>query len=137
MAHFLVKTEPTTYSFANLARDKRTVWDGVSNPVALRHLATIRKGDVVVVYHTGAEKQAVGLAVAASDAYPDPRLGDPKRPVVDLAADTPLPKPVTLAEVKADELLKTSDLARLPRLSVMPLTAAQFQRLMRMARTSC
>jgi len=133
MARFLVKTEPTTYSFANLQRDRRTVWDGISNPVALKHLATIRKGDTVVVYHTGDEKQAVGLAVAASDAYPDPKLEDPKRPVVDLAADKPLPKPVTLAQVKADAMLKTSDLARLPRLSVMPLSEAQFKRLLQMA----
>jgi predicted RNA-binding protein with PUA-like domain len=134
MARFLVKTEPSSYSFANLLRDQRTVWDGVSNPVALKHLATIRKGDTVVVYHTGEEKQAVGLAVAASDAYPDPKLEDPKRPVVDLAADQPLPKPVTLAQVKADEVLKTSDLARLPRLSVMPVSEDQFQRLLRLAR---
>lgn len=134
MARFLVKTEPSSYSFANLVRDKRTVWDGVSNPVALKHLATIRKGDTVVVYHTGDEKQAVGLAVAASEAYPDPKLKDPKRLVVDLTADQPLPSPVTLARAKADEVLKTSDLARLPRLSVMPLSEAQFQRLLRLAR---
>jgi predicted RNA-binding protein with PUA-like domain len=133
MARFLVKTEPSTYSFADLQRDRRTVWDGVSNPVALKHLATIRKGDTVVVYHTGDEKQAVGLAVAASDAYPDPKLGDPKRPVVDLAADQPLPKAVTLAQVKADAVLKTTELARLPRLSVMPFSEAQFQRLLRLA----
>ena len=79
MARFLVKTEPSTYSFDDLQRDKRTVWDGVSNPVALKYLATIRKGDTVIVYHTGDEKQAVGLAVATSDAYPDPKLKDPKR----------------------------------------------------------
>ena len=133
MAHFLVKTEPSTYSFADLERDKRTVWDGVSNPVALRHLATIRKGDIVAIYHTGDEKQAVGLAIAASDAYPDPKLKDPKRPVVDLKADRALPKPVTLAQVKADAVLKGTDLARLPRLSVIPFTEAQFQRLLRMA----
>jgi predicted RNA-binding protein with PUA-like domain len=133
MARFLVKTEPSTYSFADLRRDQRTVWDGVSNPVALRHLASIRKGDTVIVYHTGDEKQAVGLAVAASDAYPDPKLGDPKRPVFDLAAGKPLPKPVTLAQIKADAALKTSDLARLPRLSVMPFSEAQFQRLLRLA----
>jgi predicted RNA-binding protein with PUA-like domain len=133
MARFLVKTEPSTYSFADLQRDRRTVWDGVSNPVALKHLATIRKGDTVVVYHTGDEKQAVGLAAAASDAYPDPKLRDPKRPVVDLAADQPLPKAVTLAQVKADAVLKTTELARLPRLSVMPFSEAQFQRLLRLA----
>ena len=133
MARFLVKTEPSTYSFAALQRDKRTVWDGVSNPVALKHLATIRKGDTVVVYHTGDEKQAVGLAEAVSDAYPDPKLKDPKRPVVDLAADRLLPKPVTLVQVKADAVLKTTPLARQPRLSVMPFSEAEFKRLMRLA----
>src|SRR5690348_9249879 len=133
MARFLVKTEPSTYSFADLKRDGRTVWDGVSNPVALKHLATIRKGDTVVVYHTGDEKQAVGLAVAASDAYPDPKLADPKRVVVDLAAERPLPGPVTLAQVKADAVLQGTELARLPRLSVMPFSEAQYQRLLKLA----
>src|SRR5262245_55377174 len=133
MARFLVKTEPSTYSFADLLRDKRTVWDGVSNPVALRHLATIKKGDTVVVYHTGDEKQAVGLAVAASDPYPDPKLKDPKRPVVDLAPDKPLPQAVTLAQVKADAVLKGTELARLPRLSVMPFSEAQYRRLLELA----
>src|SRR5512132_3936347 len=129
MARFLVKTEPSTYSFADLTRDQRTVWDGVSNPVACKHLATIRKGDTVVVYHTGDEKQAVGLALATSDAYPDPKLGNPKRPVVDLAPERALKKPVTLAQVKADAVLKGNDLARLPRLSVIPFSEVQFQRL--------
>ncbi|HEV2104794.1 MAG TPA: EVE domain-containing protein [Candidatus Eisenbacteria bacterium] len=133
MATFLVKTEPSTYSFARLQKEKRTVWDGVSNPVALKHLATIRKGDTVIVYHTGGEKQAVGLAVAASDAYPDPRLKDPKRPVVDLAAGKPLPRPVTLAQVKADTVLRATELARLPRLSVMPFSDAQYRRLLELA----
>ena len=133
MARFLVKTEPSTYSFATLQRDKRTVWDGVRNPVALRNLATIKKGDTVVVYHTGEEKQAVGLAVAASDAYKDPKIADPKMMVVDLSAGRALPKPVTLAQVKADATLKSTELARLPRLSVMPFSEAQFQRLMKLA----
>ena len=133
MARFLVKTEPSTYSFADLERDRKTVWDGMANPVALKHTATVRRGDTLVVYHTGGEKQAVGLAVAASDAYPDPKLGDPRRPVFDIQADRPLPKPVTLAQVKADAILKTSELARLPRLSVMPLTEAQFEQLLKLA----
>lgn len=133
MARFLVKTEPGTYSFADLVRDKRTVWDGVSNPAALKHLASIRKGDTVIVYHTGAEKQAVGLAVAASDAYPDPKLVGTKRPVVDLAADRALPEPVTLERVKSDPVLKGTDLARLPRLSVMPFSEAHYLRLLRLA----
>src|SRR5262245_16844445 len=113
MARFLVKTEPATYSFADLQRDRRTVWDGVSNPVALKHLATIRKGDTVVVYHTGDEKQAVGLAVAASDPYPDPKLKDPRRPVFDLTPERKLVEPVTLSQVKADPVLKSTELARL------------------------
>jgi predicted RNA-binding protein with PUA-like domain len=133
MAQFLVKTEPSTYSFADLQRDRRTVWDGVSNPVALKHLASVRKGDTVVVYHTGDEKQAVGLAVAASNAYPDPKLDDPKRLVIDLEAKKPLAEPVTLAQVKADPVLRSWELARLPRLSVMPISDAQFERLMRLA----
>ena len=133
MARFLVKTEPSTYSYADLVRDKRTVWDGVSNPVALKHLATIRKGDTVIVYHTGGEKQAVGLALALSDAYPDPKLKNPKRPVVDLAPERALPQPVTLAQVKADAVLKGNDLARLPRLSVIPFSEPQFQRLLKLA----
>ena len=133
MARFLVKSEPSTYSFADLQRDKRTVWDGVSNPVAIRHMATIRKGDTVIVYHTGDEKQAIGLAVAASDAYPDPKLKNPKRLVVDLAFDRALPKPVTLAQVKADATLKGTELARLPRLSVMPFSETQYQRLLKLA----
>jgi predicted RNA-binding protein with PUA-like domain len=133
MAYFLVKTEPSTYSFADLVREQRAVWDGVSNPVALRNLATIRSGDTVAIYHTGDEKAAVGLAVAVSDAYPDPKLNDPKRWVVDLSPDRPLPKPVTLAQAKADTVLKTNDLARLPRLSVIPFTEAQFKRLLQLA----
>jgi predicted RNA-binding protein with PUA-like domain len=133
MACFLVKTEPSTYSFADLVRDKRTVWDGIRNPVALKHLATVKKGDTMIVYHTGDEKQAVGLAVAASVAYPDPKLGDPKRLVIDLEAKRPLPKPVTLAQVKADPMLKANDLARLPRLSVVPFTEAQLERLLKLA----
>jgi predicted RNA-binding protein with PUA-like domain len=133
MARFLVKTEPSTYSFANLQRDKKTVWDGVANPVALKHLAMVRKGDTIVVYHTGDEKQAVGLAVATSDAYPDPKAGNPKVVVVDLAPERPLAKPVTLAQVKADAVLQQNDLARLPRLSVIPFSEAQFQRLLKLA----
>ncbi len=133
MATYLLKTEPSTYSFTDLERDRRTVWDGVSNPVALRHLGAIRKGDTIVVYHTGDEKQAVGLAKAASDPYPDPKLGDPKRPVIDLVPDRALAAPVTLAAVKADAVLKDHALARQPRLSVMPFTDAEFKRLLGLA----
>lgn len=133
MARFLFKTEPSSYSFADLQRERRAVWDGVSNPVALKHLATIRKGDTVVIYHTGDEKQAVGLAVAISDPHPDPKLSDPKRLVVDLEPKQALAKPVSLAQAKQDPVLKNNDLARLPRLSVIPFTEVQFQRLLKLA----
>jgi predicted RNA-binding protein with PUA-like domain len=119
---WLFKTEPSAYSFQQLQKDKRTVWDGVKNNLALKHLSAIKKGDALVVYHTGDEKAVVGLARAASDAYPDPGKKDPKLLVVDIEADKPMPRPVTLAEIKADPKLKAFDLVRLPRLSVMPVS---------------
>ena len=131
--YFLFKTEPSTYSFDDLIREKRAVWDGVSNPLALKHLRTVKKSDRVVIYHTGDEKQAVGLAIADSDPFPDPKLDDPKRVVVWLKPDRPFLFPVPLSVVKTDPVLKTADLARLPRLSVMPLTAAQYARLLERA----
>jgi predicted RNA-binding protein with PUA-like domain len=130
---FLFKTEPSTYSYQDLARDKRAVWDGVSNPLALKHLRSVRKGDRVVVYHTGDERAAVGVAVATSGPYPDPKLGDPKRVVVDLAPERELGEPVPLSAFRTDAVLKSSDLPRLPRLSVMPLTDAQLQRVLKLA----
>jgi predicted RNA-binding protein with PUA-like domain len=130
---FLFKTEPSTYSYQDLARDKRAVWDGVSNPLALKHLRSVRKGDRVVVYHTGDERAAVGVAVATSGPYPDPKLGDPKRVVVDLAPERELDEPVPLSAFRTDAVLKSSDLPRLPRLSVMPLTDAQLQRVLKLA----
>ena len=133
MAIFLFKTEPTTYSFEDLTRDKGTVWDGVANPLALKHMRSVRKGDTIAIYHTGDEKQVVGLAVADSDPFPDPKLDDPKRVVVRLKATRALPFPVPLATFRTDEVLKTADLARLPRLSVMPLTAAHHKRLLERA----
>ena len=133
MAIYLFKTEPSTYSFDDLTRDKSTVWDGVSNALALKHLRAVRKGDTVAIYHTGDEKQVVGLATADSDSFPDPKLDDPKRVVVRLKADRALPFPVPLATFRTDEALKTAELVRLPRLSVMPLTAAQYKRLLERA----
>ena len=133
MAAFLFKTEPSTYSFQRLMRDKRTVWDGVSNPLALKHLRTVRKGDAIVIYHTGDERQAVGLARAVSDPYPDRRAKDPKLAVVEIEVDRPFLRPVTLDAVKNDEVLETTDLARLPRLSVMPLNPRHMARIRAMA----
>ncbi len=119
--HYLLKTEPTVYSFSDLQKEKATVWDGVTNPVAVKHLREMPKGAKLVIYHTGDEKQAVGTATVDSvDA------SDPKVPQVRIKAGKPLPKPVTLAEVKAHKLFSDSPLVRQGRLSVVPLTAEQF-----------
>jgi predicted RNA-binding protein with PUA-like domain len=133
MAIYLFKTEPTTYSFDDLVRDKTTVWDGVSNALALKHLRAIKKGDTIAIYHTGDEKQVVGLATAESDPFPDPKLKDPKRAVVRLKAGKAFPFAVPLSTFRTDPVLKTADLVRLPRLSVMPLNAAQHERLLERA----
>ena len=131
---WLFKTEPSAYSFARLEADRRTVWDGVKNALALRHLAAVATGDEVLVYHTGDEKAAVGIARVARGAYPDPKQKEPKLVVVDLEADRPLPRPVTLAEMRGNAKLAGFDLLRLPRLSVMPVSASQWAEILRMAR---
>lgn len=129
---WLLKTEPSTYSFDDLRRDKRTTWDGVSNPVALKHLRAMRKGDQAFVYHTGDEKSIVGLARIASDPFADPKLNDPSRVVIDLEPVRPLRKPVTLAAVKADRRFADFALVRISRLSVMPVSAEQWKHLLDM-----
>jgi predicted RNA-binding protein with PUA-like domain len=118
---YLLKTEPSTYSFADLQRDKTTIWDGVNNPVALRNLRTMKAGDGLIIYETGEHKSAVGAAsVVSVDA------SDAKNPRVKITAGKPLPKAVTLAEIKANKLFADSPLVRQGRLSVVPLSAAQF-----------
>lgn len=129
----LVKTEPSTYAFADLVREKRTVWDGISNPAALKNLRAVKKGDTVLVYHTGSEKAVVGVARAASDAYADPKDRSGKRVVVDLEPVRALKEPVPLATFRTDATLRTVAMVRQPRLSVMPLTAAQHARILRLA----
>ena len=119
---YLLKTEPSTYSFADLQRDKTTVWDGVSNPVALKHLRGMKAGERLVIYHTGDEKSAVGTATVVSvDA------SDARNPRVEIKAGKAIAKPVTLSEAKANKLFADSPLARQGRLSVVPLTEAQFK----------
>jgi len=130
MAHWLFKTEPSDYSFADLTRDKRVVWEGVKNPTALGYLKRVEKGDIVVLYHTGDEKSAVGLAEVTRGSYPDPKLGDPKRVVVDLKPGRALKTPVPLADFRIDAVLKTTELVRISRLSVVPLTPAHFARIL-------
>ena len=129
MNRWLLKTEPSTYAWADLVRERRATWDGVSNPTALSHLRAMRKGDEAFVYHTGDEKAIVGIARVASDPYPDPKLSDPKRVVVDLEPVRALKGPVTLASVKADKRFADFALVRISRLSVMPVTAAQWEAL--------
>jgi predicted RNA-binding protein with PUA-like domain len=129
MNRWLLKTEPSTYSYADLERDGRATWDGVSNPVALKHLGAMRKGDEALIYHTGDVKAVVGIARVASDSYPDPKLSDPKRVVVDLEPVRPVGRPITLAAVKADKRFADFALVRVSRLSVMPVTEAQWKAL--------
>jgi predicted RNA-binding protein with PUA-like domain len=118
---YLLKTEPSVYSFADLQRDKSTVWDGVTNPVAVKHLREMKPGDRLLIYHTGDDKSAVGTATVTSvDA------ADPKNPLVKIKSGSAV-KPVTLAQVKANRLFAESPLVRQGRLSVVPLNASQYK----------
>ena len=119
---YLLKTEPSVYSFADLQRDQTTIWDGVTNPVALKNLRAMQPGERLVIYHTGDEKSAVGTATVLSvDA------SDPKNPGVKIQAGKAVAKAVTLAEVKASKLFADSPLVRQGRLSVVPISAAQYK----------
>jgi predicted RNA-binding protein with PUA-like domain len=119
--YYLLKTEPSVYSFSNLEKERSTIWDGVTNPVAVKHLRAMQKGDKLVIYHTGDEKTAVGTATVESvDA------SNPKVPKVRIKVEKPIAKPRTLAEIKAHKMFADSPLVRQGRLSVVPLTAEQF-----------
>lgn len=119
---YLLKSEPDAYSFADLERDRETVWDGVTNPVALKHLRDMKSGDKLVLYHTGTERQVVGTATVTSvDAE------DPKNPRVTIKAGKRLPEPRTLADIKSHKLFSASPLVKQGRLSVVPLTAEQYE----------
>lgn len=131
--HWLLKTEPSTYSFADLEREKRVTWDGVANALALKHLRLMKRGDLAFIYHTGDERQIVGIAEVISDPYPDPQEDDPKLAVIDLKPRERLPRPVTLAEVKARQEFQDFELVRMGRLSVMPVSSSRWQRLSKMA----
>lgn len=133
-AKWLFKSDPDTYSFADLERDRQTVWDGVSNNLALKYLRSTHRGDAALIYHTGAEKAVVGMAEVVSDPYPDPKENDARLVVVDLKAGRPLARPVTLSEIKQQAALKDFDLVRLPRLSVMPVSDAQWNAIMGIAK---
>jgi len=119
---YLLKTEPSEYSFADLQRDKATVWDGVSNPVALRNIREMKSGDRLVIYETGDHKSAVGTASVVSV-----EASDPKNPRLEIKAGRALSKQVSLAQIKANKLFSDSPLVRMGRLSVVPLTPAQYK----------
>lgn len=131
-AYWILKTDPDTYALADLERDRRTRWDGVANPVAVKHLRSMRSGDRALIYHTGDEKAIVGLARIVSDGYDDPT--DPKLAVADVEFERVVATPVTLAAVKADSLFKELALVRQGRLSVVPVPEPQWKRLLEMAR---
>ena len=131
--NWLFKEEPSTYSYDAFAKDKSTVWSGVKNPVAQRHLHAVKKGDRIFYYHTGDEKAIVGVAKATGDAYADP--GDPsgKAAVLDIAPVRKLKRPVTLKEIKSDRRFKDFPLVRISRLSVMPVNDEEWARIEKMS----
>ena len=133
MSSWILKSEPSTYSFEHLVRDKRATWDGVSNPQALNNIRSMKKGDRVLIYHSGEGKCCVGLAEIASDPYADPKKNDPRLAVVDIIPKKAITRQVTLAEIKANPKLKDLKIVRQPRLSVIPVPDAAWEELMKMA----
>ena len=129
---WLFKTEPSDYSFERLVREKKTLWIGVKNALALKHLRQVRKGDEIAIYHTGGEKAVVGIAKVVSNPYPEDK--SEKYVAVDLVPVGRLPRPVTLAEIKADPTFKEFPLVRISRLSVMPVSEREWREIESMAR---
>lgn len=134
-AHWLLKTEPSTYSFDRLVADGAAVWDGVRNNLALKYLREMKPGDRVLVYHSGAEKAVVGQARVTKAAYPDPTRDDPKLVVIDLAPGPRLARPVPLTAIRQDPDLAELPLVRMSRLSVMPVAPEHWKRLLELATT--
>ena len=133
MAHWLLKTEPDCYAWDDLARDRQTVWDGVSNALALRNIRAMKKGDQALIYHTGNERAAVGVAQVVSDPYPDPRAGDDRLLVVKLRSGRKLSHPVTLSDIKADKTFQGWELLRIGRLGVVPVPDRMWDRIQELA----
>ena len=131
--NWLFKEEPTHYSYDDLVREGKTSWSGVRNPLAQKNLRQVKKGDRIFYYHTGSEKAVVAIARAASDAYDDPKDRSGKLAAVDVVPVKKLPRPVTLAEIKADSAFRDFPLVRISRLSVMPVTDKEWAEIERMA----
>lgn len=136
MTAWLLKTEPRAFSFDDLVAAGVEPWDGVSSPAALKHLRSVQPGELCVIYHTGGERQAVGLATVERAAYPDPEADDPRLVVIDVRAGERLKRPVTLAELKRDPRFAQSPLVREGRLSVVPLTDEQYGAILEMGHAS-
>ena len=132
MAYWILKTDADTYPFDQLERERRAVWDGVTNALALKHIRSMAPGDGALIYHSNVGKEVVGLARITSAPYPDPKRNDPKLVVVDLEVERRLPKPVALATIKADPAFSDLGLVRMSRLSVIPVPADQWKRLLQM-----
>lgn len=128
MGRWLLKSEPDTYSFDDLVRDKETVWDGVSNPVALKNIRSMKKGDLAFFYHTGGVRAVIGVAEISSDPYPDPKAKNDKLVVVKIKHKKKLSREVSLDEIKADKVFAGWELLRIGRLSVVPVPAAMWDR---------
>ncbi len=133
MSYFLLKTEPSTYCFADLQQEKKTAWSGVSNPTALIHIRSMKKGDLAIIYHTGTERACVGIAEISSNPYPDPDESNEKLVVVDLKPKKLLKRPVTLDEIKSDKTFAGWDLLRISRLSVVPTPEKMWLRILELA----
>ncbi|MBI2620129.1 MAG: EVE domain-containing protein [Ignavibacteriales bacterium] len=131
-SYWLLKTEPGAYSYDDLERDKKTVWDGVMNPVALKNIRSMRKGDRVFIYHTGAQKAVVGIAEVSGSPYPDPKANDPKIMVVEIRSIKRLRSPVSLSSIKSSRSFAGFELVRLPRLSVMPVSTPHWNLILAM-----
>ena len=131
--NWLFKEEPTHYSYDDLVREGKTSWSGVRNPLAQKHLRQVKKGDRIFYYHTGGEKAVVAIARAASDAYDDPKDRSGKLAAVDVVPVKKLPRPVTLAKIKANSAFRNFPLVRISRLSVMPVSDEEWAKIERMA----
>jgi predicted RNA-binding protein with PUA-like domain len=134
MSYWLLKTEPDTYGWNDLVRDKKGVWDGVRNFQARKNLNSMARGDIALIYHTGQEKSVVGIATVTRGPYPEPK--DPQWVAVDLAPDKPLKQPVSLAVIKKDKGLQKMVLVKAARLSVQPVTVGEFKRILELSALS-
>jgi predicted RNA-binding protein with PUA-like domain len=131
--NWLFKEEPEHYAFDDLVSDGRTRWSGVKNPLAQKHLRSVRKGDRIFYYHTGKERAVVGIARAVGDAYPDPEDATSKRAAVDIAPEKKLPRPIALDEIKSQKAFATFPLVRISRLSVMPVSDREWDAILEMS----